>query len=57
MRGQAKFKEILREGFPEIAPAVSDEEIDTFVKNAHHVRVLRGKQWGTLDKDREALGI
>ena len=44
------------EGFPEIAPAVSDEEIDTFVKNAHHIRVLRGRRWGAWDADKEALG-
>ena len=47
---------MLREGFPEIAPAVSDEEIDTFVKNAHHIRVLRGRRWGEWDADKEALG-
>lgn len=47
---------MLRDGFPEIAQAVSDEEIDTFVKNAHHIRVLRGRRWGEWDADKEALG-
>lgn len=43
-------------GFPDIAPAISDEDIDTFVKNAHHIRVLRGCRWGEWDTDKEALG-
>lgn len=35
---------------------VEDELVDSFVKNAHAVKVLRGKKWGGIDKDAEALG-
>ena len=35
---------------------LDDTTIDTFVKNAHGLRVLRGKKWGTLDSDPAALG-
>ncbi|KAH9829038.1 uncharacterized protein C8Q71DRAFT_912070 [Rhodofomes roseus] len=52
---KAKFKELLQKGFPDLAPTISDEEIDTFVKNAHHVRVLRGRRWSEWDADKEAL--
>ncbi|KAI0732589.1 hypothetical protein C8Q72DRAFT_817796 [Fomitopsis betulina] len=52
---KATFKDMLVAGFPDIAPAISDEDIDTFVKNAHHIRVLRGCRWGEWDTDKEAL--
>jgi amyloid beta precursor protein binding protein 1 len=35
---------------------LDDATIDTFVKNAHGLKVLRGKKWGTLDSDPAALG-
>ena len=38
------------------AMEVDQEEVDTFVKNAHHLRVLRGKPLGAFDKDRGAIG-
>ncbi|GBE84542.1 hypothetical protein SCP_0605210 [Sparassis crispa] len=50
---KARFTEILKEKFPEIAPDVDSEELDTFVKNAHHIRVLRGRRWGTWDEERK----
>ncbi|KAI0700659.1 hypothetical protein C8T65DRAFT_657406 [Cerioporus squamosus] len=50
-----KFKELFAAKHPEIAKAANPEEVDTFVRNAHHLRVLRGKQFGAFDKDREAL--
>ncbi|KAH9912229.1 uncharacterized protein B0H18DRAFT_1055149 [Fomitopsis serialis] len=52
---KTRFKELLKEGFPALAPAIDDEDVDTFVKNAHHVRVLRGRRWGEWDADKEAL--
>ncbi|KZT64805.1 hypothetical protein DAEQUDRAFT_717458 [Daedalea quercina L-15889] len=52
---KARFKELLKEGFPALAPTIDGEEIDTFVKNAHHVRVLRGQRWSEWDADKEAL--
>ena len=35
---------------------VDDTLVDLFVKNAHALQVLRGKQWGAFDKDKAALG-
>ncbi|KIJ56458.1 hypothetical protein M422DRAFT_239673 [Sphaerobolus stellatus SS14] len=34
---------------------VDDDTIDEFVKNAHALRLLRGKQLGALDTDKDAL--
>jgi NEDD8-activating enzyme E1 regulatory subunit len=36
--------------------SVDDETIDEFVKNSHGLRLLRGKPFGAIDGDREALG-
>jgi amyloid beta precursor protein binding protein 1 len=35
---------------------ISDAEVDSFVKNSHALKSLRGKKWGVLDANREALG-
>jgi len=35
---------------------VDDAMVDSFVKNAHALVVLRGKTWGAFDKDQTALG-
>ena len=53
---QGKFKEIFEKKYPDVAKSANPEEEESFVKNAHHLRVLRGKQLGAFDKDREALG-
>ncbi|KAJ2972970.1 hypothetical protein NUW54_g12159 [Trametes sanguinea] len=50
-----KFKELFKAKHPQLADSANPEEVDTFVKNSHHLRVLRGKQWGAFDKDREAI--
>ncbi|OSD07684.1 hypothetical protein PYCCODRAFT_1380781 [Trametes coccinea BRFM310] len=50
-----KFKELFKAKHPQLADSANPEEVDTFVKNSHHLRVLRGKQWGAFDKDREAV--
>ncbi|KAI0746401.1 hypothetical protein C8Q80DRAFT_1174962 [Daedaleopsis nitida] len=50
-----RFQEILAEKFPEMAKAANQDEVDSFVKNAHHLRVLRGKQLGAFDTDHEAI--
>ncbi|KAF9235937.1 hypothetical protein BU15DRAFT_64390 [Melanogaster broomeanus] len=34
---------------------IDDAIVDSFVKNAHALQVLRGKQWGTFDGDKAAL--
>ncbi|GLB41190.1 putative regulatory subunit of the dimeric UBA3-ULA1 E1 enzyme [Lyophyllum shimeji] len=34
---------------------IDDALIDSFVKNAHALKVLRGKKWGALDTDHETL--
>ncbi|CCM05676.1 uncharacterized protein FIBRA_07906 [Fibroporia radiculosa] len=46
---KAHFKELLGEKFPDIAPLMTADQLDTFVKNAHHIRVLRGTRWGEWD--------
>jgi amyloid beta precursor protein binding protein 1 len=35
---------------------IDDALVDTFVKNAHGLKLLRGKKWGALDSDPAALG-
>ncbi|KAI0759401.1 hypothetical protein BD413DRAFT_274780 [Trametes elegans] len=50
-----KFKALFKQKHPQLAETADPEEVDTFVKNSHHLRVLRGKQFGAFDKDREAI--
>ncbi|KAI1787211.1 hypothetical protein LXA43DRAFT_975390 [Ganoderma leucocontextum] len=52
---KAQFKELFTVKNPKFAKTTNLEEVESFVKNAHHIRVLRGKQWGALDRDREAI--
>lgn len=35
---------------------IDDETIDSFVKNCHILRLLKGKKWGWIDSDKAALG-
>lgn len=51
---KAIFKDILSKGGRGIG--MGDEEIDSFVKNSHALRVLKGRRWGVFDTDSEALG-
>ncbi|KAF8650721.1 hypothetical protein AX16_005094 [Volvariella volvacea WC 439] len=37
------------------AVGVNEEMLDSFVRNSHGLRLLRGKKWGVVDSDREAL--
>ena len=53
---KGKFKELFAAKHPDLAQSVSPDEVETFVKNSHHLRVLRGKQLGAFDKDPEAIG-
>jgi amyloid beta precursor protein binding protein 1 len=46
---KAAFKSYLQ------AP-VSEDMVDAFVKNSHALKLLRGKKWGALDADPQALG-
>ena len=39
-----------------LAVPIDDTLVDTFVKNAHGLKLLRGKQWGALDSEPAALG-
>jgi len=34
---------------------VDEEAVDSFLKNCHALKVLKGKKWGAFDTDREAL--
>lgn len=36
---------------------VDEGVVDLFVRNAHHLKLMRGTKWGQLDKDPTALGI
>ncbi|KAJ3519917.1 hypothetical protein NM688_g9232 [Phlebia brevispora] len=47
------FKELLKKNFPDIA--IEEAMVDAFVKNAHHIKLLRGKRFGALDEDKAAL--
>jgi len=46
-------KEILKSYIQ--VPGIKDDFVDLFVKNSHGIRMLRGKQWGKLDADPQAL--
>ena len=48
------FKDLLRQTFP--ATAIAEDTIDAFVKNAHHVKLLRGRPYNAFDQDKAALG-
>ncbi|KAI0916687.1 hypothetical protein AcV5_003113 [Taiwanofungus camphoratus] len=52
---KAHFRELLFESFPDLAKEMDEEEMGTFVKNAHHVRVLRGRRWGAWEEDRAGV--
>ena len=47
-------KEILKSYIQ--VPGIKDDFVDSFVKNSHGIRLLRGKQWCKLDADPQALG-
>ncbi|EMD36162.1 hypothetical protein CERSUDRAFT_84251 [Gelatoporia subvermispora B] len=49
------FKGILSEIFPDIAAEVNEDELDAFLKNAHQLRLLRGRRWGEWAKDKSAI--
>ena len=36
---------------------VDEAVVDLFVRNAHHLKLMRGTKWGQLDKDPAALGM
>ena len=40
-----------------VAVQVPDEAVDSFVKNAHGLKVLRGSRWGSFVQDKHALGM
>lgn len=46
---KAKFKSYL-------TVSVDDGLVDLFVKNSHALKLMRGKRWGALDQDLNALG-
>lgn len=53
---KAVFKEILGTVAGGQGASVDGETVDSFSKNGHALRVLKGKRWGILDEDRKALG-
>ena len=47
------FKELLKKESG--GGNVDEETVDSFLKNCHALKVLKGKKWGVFDSDREAL--
>ncbi|KAI0794312.1 hypothetical protein C8Q74DRAFT_1247929, partial [Fomes fomentarius] len=41
-----EFIEILVEKHPDVTKSASPDEVEMLMENAHHLHVLRGKQWG-----------
>ena len=50
---KAVFKELLEK---EGGGNVDGDTVDSFLKNCHALKVLKGKKWGVFDADRDALG-
>jgi len=50
----AVFRELLGKGKDGDA-GVDKENMDTFLKNCHALKVLKGKKWGAFDEDPKAL--
>ena len=48
------FKEILKKESG--GDDIDADTVDSFLKNCHALKVLKGKKWGVLDADQEALG-
>ncbi|KIP05877.1 hypothetical protein PHLGIDRAFT_482064 [Phlebiopsis gigantea 11061_1 CR5-6] len=48
-----RFKELLRATHPDVS--IDDALADAFVKNAHHIKLLRGRPFGAFARDAAAL--
>ena len=46
-------KKILKETFPDLA--IDEALVDAFVKNAHHLKLIRGRKFGEFDKQQAEL--
>ena len=51
---QALFKQILLENFPELH--LEEAMVDAFIKNAHHLKFLRGRKVGEWDRQNDDVG-
>ncbi|CAL1710740.1 unnamed protein product [Somion occarium] len=49
----AKFKEILKAEYPDLT--IDKAVVDSFVKHAHQIKVLRGKRFGSWEEDKTAV--
>ncbi|KAI0339352.1 hypothetical protein BDW22DRAFT_1431939 [Trametopsis cervina] len=47
------FKQILSETFPDLA--IDEAMVDAFVKNSHHLKLIRGRQFGDFDKQQSEI--
>ncbi|KAI0682387.1 hypothetical protein BC835DRAFT_1424486 [Cytidiella melzeri] len=47
------FKQILAETFPDLS--IDEAVVDVFVKNAHHLKLIRGRQFGEFDKQKSEI--
>jgi NEDD8-activating enzyme E1 regulatory subunit len=36
---------------------VDEQIVDLFVRNSHHLKLMRGRKWGSFDEDKNALGL
>lgn len=48
------FKDLLTKTHPTLT--IDEETVDAFVKNAHHIKLLRGRRHGAFEEDKAALG-
>jgi len=47
------FKDILKRTYPDLP--LDDSMVDLFVRNTHHLKVLRGRRWGAWEEDKSAV--
>ncbi|KAI0079164.1 hypothetical protein K474DRAFT_1689972 [Panus rudis PR-1116 ss-1] len=47
----AKVKDLLRTTYPDMR--IDDNMVNLFIKNVHHIKVLRGKKFGSWDENQE----
>jgi amyloid beta precursor protein binding protein 1 len=52
---KAVFRELLKEESG--GEDIDAETVDSFLKNCHALKLLKGTKWGVLDAKREALGV
>lgn len=54
-KDQAEREKAIFKSFISPDVKISDDLIDSFVKNAHALKVIRGSSWNSIDKNASAL--